>query len=529
MELISLIKAYGLNSLGINKILKESDPKRKQKNLLIGMSFVLVAIVAIVYSAGYSFLMYSTLSDKSLLIGIMALVASIIIVLTVMYLVKGVVVGFPDYEMQMSLPIDNKIIIISRIFILYLYSLVITTFIFVPGVVVYGLNTNATILYYLLSFTILFFIPMIPMIIGIIIGLLIQIPLAKVKNGNMIAVVINFICVISIVMIIISSKNFSLEMLKSLEVLVIKIFNVYPVMYLMINASCKYNILSLIIFITISIAIIALFTYILSKSFKSLNTFLLTSKSNGSYKIGELESSSVFVTLFKKELKKYFSSTLYVFNTSFGVIAMLVMGIATIVMGEEKIINLIGSSSMLDMIKGGAPFILPAFVVLTAISCSAISMEGKNFWISRTIPIEPTTIFNSIIALNLAITAPIAFISSILISIGLKLSLTMSILTIVVALIYCFFTSIFGVVINLKFPNINWKSETEVIKQGMSTLISALGGLLAVAVPGTIVIFNKGINANLLVAIIAVILAIVTMVLYRSLKKSGAKSFYKIS
>ena len=50
-----------------------------------------------------------------------------------------------------------------------------------------------------------------------------------------------------------------------------------------------------------------------------------------------LEISSPFMALYRKELKRYFSSTIYVMNTGFGVVLLLIATVFIAIFGVENL------------------------------------------------------------------------------------------------------------------------------------------------------------------------------------------------
>lgn len=62
-------------------------------------------------------------------------------------------------------------------------------------------------------------------------------------------------------------------------------------------------------------------------------------------------------------------------------------------------------------------------------------------------------------------------------------SLPMRLLLFVTPLAYACFTSVFGMWLNLKFPNYSWASEVTVVKQGAASFISIFFGMVNGADP----------------------------------------------
>ena len=90
-----------------------------------------------------------------------------------------------------------------------------------------------------------------------------------------------------------------------------QIYNLYPLAKMYTDGVCNGNILSLILFIVISIAVFGIFTILVSLVFKKFNTILNTSKAKSHFKMTELKEKTQIGALLSKESKRYFSSAIY--------------------------------------------------------------------------------------------------------------------------------------------------------------------------------------------------------------------------
>ena len=142
-----------------------------------------------------------------------------------------------------------------------------------------------------------------------------------------------------------------------------------------------------------------------------MNTALTNHATKRNYKMQSLEISSPFMALYRKELKRYFSSTIYVMNTGFGVVLLLIATIFIAIFGVENLDTLVGAPGISAMISFAAPFIISTMIAISCTTASAISLEGKNLWILKSSPIKTKTIFDSKIAVNLTILLPVVIAS----------------------------------------------------------------------------------------------------------------------
>ena len=128
---------------------------------------------------------------------------------------------------------------------------------------------------------------------------------------------------------------------------------IYPLAPLYGIAVGELNTSALLLFVVISLFTFFLFTISLSKSYKALNTRLASSSTHSVYKQGSLKSSSCFMALYKKELKRYFSSSLYILNTGFGVVLLIIVSIIFALSGGkglEELLKMPGLENILHTV-----------------------------------------------------------------------------------------------------------------------------------------------------------------------------------
>jgi ABC-2 type transport system permease protein len=294
------------------------------------------------------------------------------------------------------------------------------------------------------------------------------------------------------------------------------------------KAVCEYDILSIVLFIGISFIAFVLFSLIVGVKFKNINTRILANFTKGNYKVGTLKQSSPFKALFIKEMKRYFSSTLYVLNTGFGIIMMTLGAVASLFLSKETL------SQILEIPTLGSEFgqmvaVMFGFCVsMTNVTACSISLEGRNLWILKESPLKEKTIFNSKIAWNLVLTIPATIINAFIVFIGLNLSLLDLLMIILLPTAFAFYVSIFGLLVNLKMPNLNWTSEVTVIKQSGATMITILSNMFLSFLPILLMFILPGVKLAIINGVLALSLIILSCIMYRYMNTKGTKIFTQL-
>lgn len=87
--------------------------------------------------------------------------------------------------------------------------------------------------------------------------------------------------------------------------------------------------------------------------------------------------------------------------------------------------------------------------MISVASCS-ISMEGKNYWMLKTLPIRAKDIFKAKILMNLSLAAPFVLVSSLMCCFSIKTSLLQSIWLVCIPMVYMCTNIVLSLAVNLK-------------------------------------------------------------------------------
>lgn len=526
-----LTKIQLLSSFGLNKALHTRDVKERRKLLRLSVGILMGMVMISIASFGYSFMMAMTfeqLGRMDLLLAIMMAVTSIIGFFTTIYKASSVLFNYKDYDLVMSLPIKTSHVVASRVLQLYVLNLFFTLIVMLPAGVVYAIKVIPGALYYLFYLGTLLFIPLLPIIAATIIGSLISWISSRFKASRMIGLILTFAVIIAI-MFGSFRMNGNERVLADMGTgLADMIFKLYPLAAMYVDAVCSYQISSFLLFIAISVLVFILFATVLSTRYKAIHTGLTTSHVSSNYIMKSLETSSPFRALYKKELRRYISSSLYVLNTSIGMILLLVMSIALLFTNPDKLGELIEIPQLSHYLSSLAPIVVSLFVILSCTTSSSISLEGNHLWILKSSPISKQTILLSKVAVNLTITIPILFVSCVLLMISLSTGWIESLLLLVIPLIYACYSAMIGVIVNLKLPKLEWTSEVAVIKQSASVIVSMLVGLISLVIPSVISLLLSDVNSNLTLSGIGMMMIALCIVMYRYIHIKGEQLFQSL-
>lgn len=522
-----LTKIQLSTALDFNISFGENKKKAKKKGFVFYIGFIILGVILSSSSYTYSFMLGTNLKMigmVELLPELMMAITCVVTLMTTIYKVKGTLFDFKDYDLVMSLPVRTSDVVASRLLLLYWINILFTLIIMIPAEIAYGILAKPTILYYIFSILTVFFIPLVPIIAATVIGTIITIVSVKFKHSNVINLIISLLFFITLMVVSLTTSDSATQIGEITSTLTKQVDNIYLFARMYREAVIDYNLVSIGLFIVISILAFTLFSNIVGLKFKEINTGIFAIHKKSNYKLGSLSQTSPFKALYRKELKRYFSSTIYVMNTGIGIVMMTIAAVAVLFVSKDQLAEFMNMPGMSGMMGAVMPIAVSFLVSMSYITACSISLEGKNLWILKASPIPTKTIFNSKIAVYLTIAIPAIIVDGILFGLGLQLSWKELIIQFTMPIAYSFFTAILGLIINLKLPNFNWTSEIVVVKQSLASLIAIFVGLFAAAVP-MIIFMVFSIDTFLVNGVATIVVALIALLLYRYLNTKGAKIF----
>lgn len=525
-NLIQLIKVQILNLFGFNKVIHTKNKKEKFKFafFMILITFSFLFLMAAMFGGDYYIVKH--LSNQKYILEISLALSSLMIFSATIYKGSSIIFTFKDYDILVSLPIKISTISASRIINIYFSTIMINMLFMVPAITAYALVSITNTWFYIFSIILFFIIPIIPFCIATFLSIAFTIISSKFKHSNIISLIFDFIFFIGIIVITFNKDKVFEQSDKIISV----INKIYPFSSLFSAAVCEHNLIAFFIFTMISIIVFIAFNFIVGKNFMKINIILNQGTKTPKYKVSQLKYSSPFCALYKKEFKKYISSNQYVSNTAFGFFLLTMSTIILFISADATFAELVEEPEISIIVSAFVPFIISLTAVFSSTTPCSISLEGKNLWILKTIPIKTTQIFNSKILVNLTVAMPFIIINSILFTLLFNSTFTYFIFMAIIPILFAIFISIIGILMNLSFPNFTWTSELNAIKQSASVILTIIVGLISVVISIGIFIlsllFIEGVIAPL--AITSMCVLITDIIIYIIMKTRGVQKFYNL-
>lgn len=118
------------------------------------------------------------------------------------------------------------------------------------------------------------------------------------------------------------------------------------------------------------------------------------------------------------------------------------------------------------------------------LTAPSISLEGKSLWIAQSLPVRPQEVLHAKLRLHMLLTVIPELFCSACVCILLRPDLVTGVLCVILPPVFTLSVAAFGLVVNLKKPNLSWQTEAVAVKQSIGILIAMLGGWAIAAVLG---------------------------------------------
>lgn len=534
-KLLSILKATVTEDFNRTKF-----RKKKSKNIfafILKMFLVFFIVSSILGSvAMYAYVLGEKLVPVGLtyvMLGIFSLVTIIAIFMEGMYRAGSVLFDSKDNDMLLSMPIKKSTIVASRLIRFIAFEYIWTLVIMVPTVAVYEYLAKTDIYFYISTIVFALVIPIIPIIIASIFGYFTKLISSRFKKKNIIQIFLMLVLTVGIMQISFFFQTYLTKIAENAKSINDMISKIYYPLGLYIDSVIKFDSIKLLILFFGNILIVIVFVYLFSLGYYKTISKLSENYSNSKYKLNKKEkikSSGATYALFKKELKRYISSPMYFFNTAFGAIMILLAGGYLIIKNPTTLV--LEGQNLTFLLKYIPQGLMLFFAFTFGVSCTtaaSISLEGKSFWLIKSMPVKEIKIFISKILVNLLILLPAGYLVIIATSIRFGFSGFEILMLFISSTVMALFISITGLFINLMFPRLNFKSDVEIVKQSASVMITILAGLIPVIVISIVLAKFHITNINMFTVIATAGILVITAAMYIILNTYGVKKFRELN
>lgn len=527
----NLSKIYFLEVFSTFSKMFNKRNKNKKSSLLtfVGVGALVCYLFATIYFMYFSFAKSLQPYNKEQYVLLIAFYYfSIILLITTAFSIQGYFFKRKDFNLLGALPIKNYEIVASKLVSLILLSYFYEIFFFMPIIVVMlvlkTLNVVGTIYIILGSL----FLPFFALLLSIIIGLIINFLSTKFKKSSWTNLLVTFVIFI-VIFVAFYFLNAQINTIILTGDVPIYVYFVIPTNIPLFKAIQTNSVLWFLLFVLSNIVSLVLAIILLAVAYKNLKQ----QKVKKAKKVKENTTISykqkpVLLSLISQEWKSYFNSSIYVFNTVFSMILLFIASIVVTVLyftGSE-----IFTVFTKDVIEIALILIFVSTASLSVTTNVSISLEGSKLGLKKSLPISFKQVVISKYLLNILTMMPfitISYLTLLPVLISYKVNIISYFALLILPLLLLSVCSLFGLLINLKYPKLEFTNETEVVKQSLSVMISVFSNM---ALVGALVVLYALALVHVMTVyvyflIIMAILVALNVLLYYLILNKGQKMY----
>ncbi|MEG1618958.1 MAG: hypothetical protein RR310_00745 [Eubacterium sp.] len=503
-EIIRLTKLFvttnfGLSVLGYNR---KYDRRAFLKQAGTGAAIVVVLIPAFALYIVYMAMLYSGLSMINqtsvflpvvfTFVSLMIVIFGIAYVLSEFYFSKGV-------QMLLTLPIKPKNIIIGKFTSVMVIECFLSFMLMMPTVIIYGIGQNMGILYYLLSLIVVIMLPILPIAIETLLMMLVMRSASLIGKKDVIQIVMLFLFIVTILggeMYLSSSgmlnsndpMAFVSGFLTDNGMLLRTIISIYPISLFIANG---LNTITLLGFLNIlalfAITAVAFFLMVwvgervYIKGLLSQNENRKKSVEMSEEKVGKAlgKKTPSALAVFKMDMRLLLRTPIFLFNNvSVIIIVPICIFMAFTMAGTNGEFSWSILKEIYQQFPDGFNLVFVAFFMfyggMTATTPTTFSREGKKIWLTQIIPVSAKDQIIGRCLTGLCIQVSGSLLTMGMICFFVPLSVTTLFITLVFGTLGSIPILIFGLLIDMSRPLLDWDNPQRAVKNNMNFIISML-------------------------------------------------------
>ena len=510
--------------------------------VMFGMSFAVIAEPF--HMLGHDWL-YMTLAY---------LMCSMFMLIGTVFLAKSMLFEAKDNAQLLSMPIPPHLILLVRMTSLYFMNLLWGSMVFIPALVCRFWIIGFSVGILLRGLALFFLLALFVLALSCLLGWGLSLIAARIRNKTFVTVVLSLAFIGIYYYIVGSGSAKMMELLVGESEKIAGVLGAVLPLYRLGDAAVNGTVGSFVFSMLLLTVPIVLVYLLLSATFIKTVT-----ASHGVGRIvynaeknrGKVRSADS--ALLCMENRRLLSSAMYLLNAGIGLV-FLAAGSVVVLFQRETLMQVLAmlGRDMIPAVFCGMAAMMLSTVVFTPPS---VSLDARTLWLVRSMPVSPAQILLAKWKLHLFWCAvPTLMISTVgviffaafdasalMATPGIAAMLPQVTLTsfdyitgiaalLVLPQLFSAVSGGIGLLYGLRFPNLHWTNEAQVVKQGMAVFASMLGSIALVGIPALTVVFLRAyLPVSVLLLIWGAVFAVGLYVVYRLVLGWGVRAFERLA
>ena len=412
------------------------------------------------------------------------------------------------------MPIPIRAILAARLLGVYLMGLMFSGVVLLPAVIFYWCAADASPSAIAGGVMLVLAVSLFVLVLSCVLGWVVAKISAKLKRKNFLTVFIALVFFGLYYMVCFRASDLLNELLANLA---------YP-LYLL-GRMGEGDWLAIAFVMAVTLALCALTYLVLSRTFIGIATASGTT-AKAEYREKAVKAAGASSALLRKEFGRFTSSPNYMLNCALGTVMLPIMGVLLLVKAGEllPVVPEIAGGEAPGFLAGMLCAALCLIGSMNDTAASSVSLEGKNLWLAQSLPVTAWQLLRAKLLVQLLVTGIPMAVTSVLVLLAIRPAPQEAMLLVVLPLLFVWLSAEFGLLMDLKRPNLVWTNEITVIKQRITVLLVMLAGwLYAAAIAALYFVVGADMGAAWYLLAWSALTATLAVLLRRWLRRSGSR------
>ena len=433
------------------------------------------------------------MGEPEMMLGLVCLLCAMLTLFTSFFFVLSTLFFSRDVQFVSSLPITSRGILMAKMTMVMLSEAGIAILVCLPTILLYGIQCSMGVAFYLKALLIVPLIPAIPLAISTLLSFLLIRISGLWKRRESVTTIASFVLMAVFIFfeMKLTSSGGDESMTEWMTQLLLKqrhmlqmLTSMYPPAGWMANALVLTGVqgwLYTLLFIVVGGGLISLFAFVFGGSYQRLavkqEEIMTRLNAQSKRRVTNAKTRSPEMALYRREVREIFTVPINASNCLAGAVLFPIVAVFTYsnVSNADSVMD--GISQLMKLAPSAlyCAIVTAVMMMIGSVNMAAatsVSREGKLNAFFRTIPVDGTTRLRAKLWMSMTISFISLIPMTILLCALLPGLIKLTLLAVAATVVFQLFSNAISIIRDIKHPRLDWKTETEAIKQNSQAAIS---------------------------------------------------------
>ena len=433
-----------------------------------------------------------------------------------------------DNDLLLSMPVTPAMILMSRMIPLLGLNLLFVGLVMVPASVMYAILVQFSLLNFLVQIFTVIAVCLLSQAICCLLGWGLHLLLSKMNKSF--ASVLYMVVFLGVYFAVYSQAGGIMNAMAVEGAAIASALQAWVWPIYALGMGCSGEILYFVAFAASCAAVFGAVNFLLSGTFLKSAT---SRRSAGKRRLNleQVKAATPTGAIIFKEWRHFLGSPVYLTNMGIGILLTAALAVAGVIL-RGKLLAMLDEFAAMGMdLSGYIQLIICAVLAFLScmnfVSAPSVSLEGKNIWILKAMPVSSKQIIQAKLKFHCMLTTPVAVAAGLVLAVAYGCGIVDILLCAVIPGLLSILCGLVGMTFGLKWARLEWLSEAYPCKQGAAVAITmfVMMGVPVVLGLAYFLFAGFGLTPTVFLALCAVLVCAVCFGLYRLVMGWGIRKW----